>query len=131
MSKPYTIERQTNPDVYYVTISPSAELSDFDTAYSVMLEYYETLYDFLGQENKPINVIVEIQSGKFTFDQFLAGNKAANTDYNPYTHPKCKGLTIVTSNKLIDMSLSGLVKLGLVKKVRNAPTREDALKKLF
>ncbi|MEO1286548.1 MAG: hypothetical protein AAFV93_02180 [Chloroflexota bacterium] len=130
MSKLYTIERRTNPDHYYVFVETNADLSG-DDAYAVLTEYHETLYDLLEQEKTAINVINEVASNNFTFNQFLAGMKAGSIEKNPFKHPKCKGLILVTTSSLINKSLAGITKLGFVENLRSADTVDDALKKLF
>lgn len=118
----YTIERHTNPPAYIVIAT-----SDFDIEADTPA-YYRKLNALLDTEQEPVAVIIDITHKSLSFDELLRGTKGVrDLDTNPYNHPNNKSLILVSSSRLMQLSLDGFRMLGVVKEIHMAKTVQAAL----
>jgi hypothetical protein len=118
----YTLERLDNPAAYVVTFN-----EDFDFKDDIV-RYHRELSAALDEEPSPVSMIVDTSKIAFDLAEFLGGTRAAmQAEVNPNHHPNSKHLILVTTSKVLKMSVDGFKKFGLVRTVYIASDLDEAL----
>jgi hypothetical protein len=117
----YTIERLNNPNVYVTTLHA-------DFVGEEVKPYYQELTELLDKEQSPLTVILNVREVPVVFENLLKiTSESMRTEHQPYQHRNCKGLIIVSDDRLVNMSLDGFRKFGIAKNIQGARSMEAAL----
>lgn len=121
----YTIERLTNPSVYLVTL-----LADFSLS-SDTETYHKELDDLLSNEAQPISLILDVREYQITFDNLMGGLRAlTQNNLNPYQNSNTCKVIVVTSNRMMKLSVDGILKFGFMKELEVVSSIDEALSKV-